>query len=429
MRQDLLTIAATGTNGKTTTTSMVAAVIAASGQPWAMATTLGGWVNGSPVRAVEPSGSTAPPTSLTTFLTTVERAVQAQVKILAMEVTSLALARGAATRWPADLAIFTNLSRDHLDVHDSPEAYLAAKAQLFVHLRPGGCAVLNADDPNSDLLREVLPASARVLTFSLRDPLADLSADTIRLDQGRTLVRLAPGPLAQALGGALTLRTTGQVHVANALAAALATWAAGVSPAHIRAGLARFPGVPGRFEHVRPSALSSPAPPSPPGDDAQAHDLPSVVVDYAHTPDGLRGTLQTAQELLLARGQGGQLICVFGCGGQRDRGKRPLMAQVADAMASLIILTSDNPRAERPEDIAQEVLAGVPSPQASWIVEHDRALAIRTAIASARRHDLIVIAGKGHELYQEIADQRRPFSDARVARQALDERASAPPAP
>lgn len=406
----LLTIATTGTNGKTTTTTMIASIVKASGQPWAMATTLGGQVNGQTIQALEASGAPARVTSLATFLATVDQAVEAKVQTLAMEVTSLALMRGAALKWPAHIGVFTNITRDHLDVHESPEAYLAAKAQLFIHLKAQGAAVLNADDPASALLEEIMPKDARVLTFSLEDPKATLAAKRVEATLGRTRVELWPGSLADAMGGALELKMTGRVHAANALAAALAAHLAGYEPQVIKRGLEACEGVPGRFELVRAEGAHS----------------PGVVVDYAHTPEGLRGTLETARALLEQRlseaAQPGKLCCVFGCGGERDQGKRPLMAQCADELADVVILTSDNPRREDPKAIAQQVLSGVPNPMARWRIALDRAAAIRVAIKDASEHDLIIIAGKGHEQSQEIGNKRIAFSDVEVAKAALTNR-------
>ncbi|MEO8552507.1 MAG: cyanophycin synthetase, partial [Kofleriaceae bacterium] len=182
----------------------------------------------------------------------------------------------------------------------------------------------------------------------------------------------------------------GAVHAQNALAAALAAHALGYAGDAIRRGLAAFVGVPGRFEVV-----------------ARA---PLVIVDYAHTPDGLAGTLATARAL------GARVICVFGCGGNRDRGKRPEMGAVADGAADTVVLTTDNPRHEDPEAIAAEILTGAPAPRARWIVELDRARAIELALALARPADIVVIAGKGHERVQEIAGAALPFSDADVVR-------------
>ena len=420
LRSRFRTIATTGTNGKTTTTSMIAAIIAASGEPAAALTTVGAHVAGrpAPMPAVA-RGATGAARSpgLLLFLDTIGKAAAVGVRTLALEVTSLALAEGFAERWPADVAVFTNLTRDHLDLHGSPEAYLAAKAQLFMRLVPGGTAILNRDDPTSALLREVLAPTTRTLDYSLDSASgADLAAEHIALGIGETRVELAPGPLADRLGGQLKLATTGRVNVANALGAALAAFAAGYDAAAILRGLAGFTGARGRFELVRFDADGDTSGPPP-----------RVFVDYAHTSDGLENTLRSARALLLTASEAprGRLICVFGCGGGGDPGKRPLMGQTADALADIVILTADNPRNETPEGIAADILAGVPSRRAAWIVEHDRAAAIMRALELARdglqggREDLIVIAGKGHETVQVVGAERRPFDDVAVVKAAF----------
>jgi UDP-N-acetylmuramoyl-L-alanyl-D-glutamate--2,6-diaminopimelate ligase len=383
----LRTVATTGTNGKTTTTSMVAAIVAASGEVSARLTTLGGRVGSHAIEAASLSDA---------FAKTVEGAVAAGVRTLALEVTSLALASGFAARWPPHVAVFTNLTRDHLDYHASPEAYLAAKAQLFMSVVPDGVAVLNADDPSSALLREVTPAGVRVLSYSVQGP-ADLRATAVEVEPDGLRIRLAPGPLATALGGALSLRTLGTVHAQNALAAALAAHAAGYGHEAIVEGLRAFEPVPGRFEVV-------------------ARD-PTVIVDYAHTPDALAATLASARRLCR-----GALVCVFGCGGERDRGKRPLMGATVDARADRVWLTSDNPRSEDPAAIMDAVAAGVPAPRAAWEREGDRRRAITRAIATAAPEDVVVIAGKGHESTQAIGGRELPLDDRAVAREAWEER-------
>lgn len=388
--RQLCTAAVTGTNGKSTTVSMIDAIVAASGEPHARLTTLGAWVAGVRVEASNPTEE---------FLFTVERAVASGVRTLALEVTSKALANGLAVRWPARVAVFTNLSRDHLDMHESPEAYLAAKAQLFMHLPVGGVAVLNGDDPASDLIREVIPSGVDVRQFSVNENAtnrAELVARNIATSAHGTHIELCDSPLAAALGHELHLAITGDVHAQNALAAALATAAMGYSSEAVKHGLKTFAGVPGRFEI--------------------AHRQPLVVVDYAHTPDGLRGTLDTARQLI---GPGGRLMCVFGCGGNRDRGKRPEMGAVVHQRADVAVLTSDNPRREPPADIAADVMTGVSGPGARWHEELDRRAAIEWAVAEANAADVVVIAGKGHEDYQEIMDQRITMRDVDLVCDAM----------
>lgn len=381
----LTTVAVTGTNGKTTTTSMIEAIVAASGEPAARLTTLGAWVAGEPVIANDKADE---------FLRTVETAVEKGVRTLALETTSKALVYGIARRWPARVAVFTNLSRDHLEAHGSAEAYLAAKAQLFMALPRDGAAILNADDPSAALIAEVLPASVQPLWFSRVRRDVDLATTEIVATAAGTEISLAPSALADALGGTLSLRAPGEVHVANALAAALAAHALGYAPRAIRDGLRSFGGVPGRFEIV-----------------ARA---PLVVVDYAHTPDGLLGTLTTARSLVPANAR---VVCVFGCGGGRDRGKRGEMGAIAARLADVVIITNDNPRHEDPDRIAKDICDGMPLGSAEVIL--DRRDAITRAISRAHVTDVVVIAGKGHETIQEVAAEARPFSDVEVARAVL----------
>ena len=385
----LQTVAVTGTNGKTTTTSMIHEVVVASGECSAYVTTLGAWVGAEPIAARDGEE----------FLATVERAVAAGARTLCLEVTSKALALGLAQRWPAQIAVFTNLSRDHLDMHQSPEAYLAAKAQLFLALPAHGVAVLNADDPCSALIAELLPAAVRVRWFSLFDRNVDLSARSVEVCAKGTQVALAPSSLSTRLGQELSLRAVGRVHAQNALACALACDAAGYSPDAIRRGLSQFAGVTGRFQIIATRPL--------------------VVVDYAHTPDGLDGTLRTARELV---GKAGRLVCVFGCGGDRDRGKRPSMGAVVHRLADVAVLTNDNPRRESPVEIAAQVREGVSGQGAEWQQRLDRGDAIESTIAAATCDDVVVIAGKGHEAAQEIGDLHIPFSDVAAATSAVRKR-------
>ena len=283
--QHLQTIAVTGTNGKSTTTAMLAQIVAASGEPYAKMTTLGADVNGVPIEDHRP---------LYRYLRTVETAIQVGVKTLTLEVTSKALSTGFAQRWPPHVAIFTNLSRDHLDIHRTPEAYLASKAQLFMHIAANGTAVLNADDPNSELLQMVMGKETKVLTYSLTGKPATLSAKKVDVSIKGTKLLFLPSPMAKEFGGEMNLQVIGDVHGANAMAAALGTYSMGYEAPSILKGLAQFRTLPGRFEVIASTPL--------------------VVVDYAHTPDGIKGTLRTARRLCREK-----LFCVFGCGGERDQ--------------------------------------------------------------------------------------------------------------
>jgi len=383
----LRTVATTGTNGKTTTTSMVAAIVGAAGEIVAKVTTLGAWVDGHQVQHDEGREE---------FARAVERAAEVGASTVAVEMVSNALKNGFAQLWPPDVAVFTNLTRDHMDVHGTPEDYLAAKAQLFMSLAAGGTAILNADDPASALLTEVLSEGVTVRWFSASGhAAADLAATAVASRDGGTTLTLAPSPLADALGGILELGVTGTMHAGNGLAAALAADTLGYPPQAIRAGLNAFRGVEGRFEVVGRRPL--------------------VAVDFAHTPDALRAVLVAGRQLVAP---GGELWCVFGCGGDRDQGKRPQMGAVAHALADRVVLTSDNPRHEDPASIAAGVRAGVAGDGAAWVQRLDRRQAIRHAVSEAAPEDLVIIAGRGPETHQQVGDEKLPLSDRDVAESA-----------
>jgi UDP-N-acetylmuramoyl-L-alanyl-D-glutamate--2,6-diaminopimelate ligase len=394
----ITTLAVTGTNGKTSTTSMIASIVAAAGEPAARVTTLGMWVGDEQL---------ADDSSMASFVRTVKRAREVGAHTLALEVTSRALEAGFAARWPAHIAVFTNLTHDHLDRHETPERYLAAKAQLFVHLRAGGVAVLNAGDPASALLAEVLPSSARAVGYGAQLgersagalPLA-LAAARVSSDEHGTQIELVPSELAEHLGRALSLSVLGAFQADNALAAALATAQAGYAGAAIRAGLAAFPGVPGRCEVVSRTPL--------------------VLVDFAHSPDALGRLLESARAFATQRA--GRLACVFGCGGERDADKRPVMGELADRLADAVWLTTDNPRSESPTQIAAMVRAGARGPS-HWAQLPDRRAAIVAAVRWAGPRDVVVIAGRGAEPQQHLAQGPVAFDDRAAAREALRGRA------
>jgi UDP-N-acetylmuramoyl-L-alanyl-D-glutamate--2,6-diaminopimelate ligase len=389
----LTTLAVTGTNGKTSTTSMIAAIVGAAGEPPVRITTLGMWVGDEQI---------ADDGSMASFVRTVRRARQVGARTLALEVTSRALAAGFAERWPAQIAVFTNLTHDHLDRHGTPERYLAAKAQLFVKLRAGGVAVLNAADPAAALLAEVLPPGTRRAGFlAQRNAVAgdlpvELSVARVEHDERGLQIALGASPLAAKLGGALQLRLLGAFQADNALAAALAADAAGYDAGAIGRGLGEFEGVPGRFEICSREPLA--------------------LVDYAHSPDALARVLESARQLATRRG--GRLACVFGCGGERDSGKRPHMGELADRLADVVWLTTDNPRTENPVEIAAMVRAGSAG-RAVWHDVPERRSAIAEALGWADPHDVVVIAGRGAETHQQLASGPVPFSDTDAVRDAL----------
>jgi UDP-N-acetylmuramoyl-L-alanyl-D-glutamate--2,6-diaminopimelate ligase len=312
---------------------------------------------------------------------------------VAMEVSSHSLSQGRVDAVRFSTAVFTNLTHDHLDFHGNLEDYGAAKARLFLY--PGlRCAVINIDDAFGARLASDARIGAQRLTISLQDPAADLFAGEARFLPGgmRAVVRTPWGD------GELSLPLLGRFNLANALAVLGVLGAEGIPLPEALAALALVTPVPGRMERV-PSA-----------------DGPVVIVDYAHTPDALEQTLRA-----LRAHCAGRLWCVFGCGGDRDRSKRPLMGRIAREHADQVVVTSDNPRCEDPHAIIEQICAGIPD--AGAVLEVDRHAAILRAIAAADRPDCVLIAGKGHEDYQEVRGQRTPFSDVAVAREALAARA------
>lgn len=391
----VLSVGVTGTNGKTSTTRWTAACLACLARPVAQATTIGDFLDDERVETTKDYSG---------FLTLVREAADRGGRFAAIELTSEALARGFARSWPCQVGVFTNLTHDHLDAHQSPEHYLASKAQLFAHLPPEGVAVLNAADPASALLAEVVPLGVRVLRYAVpsRGEVAGnpelLATDVAVSWQGTCLAIEARGELAHA-PRQIALRAIGAVYAENALAALTAALACGVPPHAAASALAAAPVPPGRFQVA--------VPPSP--------EAPAVVVDYAHTPDALARVLDDARRV-----SSGQVVVVFGAGGNRDRAKRPAMGAAA-SRADRIVLTSDNPRDEDPSAIARDVRAGIETPGLVE-VELDRRSAIRAAVAGARPGDVVIVAGKGHETTQTIRGTAHPFDDAAEARVAAQDR-------
>ncbi|MDP3032503.1 MAG: UDP-N-acetylmuramoyl-L-alanyl-D-glutamate--2,6-diaminopimelate ligase, partial [Rhodocyclaceae bacterium] len=289
-----------------------------------------------------------------------------------------------------DVAVLTNLTRDHLEYHGTMAAYGAAKARLFD--MPGlGTAVLNLDDPFGVELAARLKGRVATIGYTLQG-----GSGTDRVLHAVDLVETATGIAFTLDGVPFTAPLVGRFNASNLLAVTGALLARGETLATIAAVLARLDSPPGRMQTLGGKAM------------------PLVVVDYAHTPDALEKVLTTLRGTTLARG--GQLVCVFGCGGDRDAGKRPLMGAIAERLADQVILTSDNPRSEDPQAIIAVIRAGMKKEVAS---EADRAAAIRQAVAQAAANDVILLAGKGHEPYQEIAGVRLPFSDGEHAKSAL----------
>ncbi|MBL4687466.1 MAG: UDP-N-acetylmuramyl-tripeptide synthetase [Nannocystaceae bacterium] len=386
---DFLTIGVTGTNGKTSTTAMVAATMRAAQHGVVRIGTLGYHLDDASGDPGWEKIERKP--SAKGFYDVLEHAHGRGVRHAALEVTSHALARNYAKRWRFDHAVFTNLSPDHLDEHQTWEHYLASKAQLFVHLGPGQTAVLNAADQHALFIDQAMPPDIHRMWFAspTRGPAlreTDLAARDVEVTPAGTRVTLAPSPLAEQLGSELLVTMVGDVFAENALAAAVVCSAAGFSPHAIAQGL-RCPAVPGRFEVISRE--------------------PTVVVDFAHTPDALARTCATAKRLAKRR-----LIVVMGAGGNRSVEKRGPMGRETAARADLMFVTTDNPRDEDPAVIAAAVVAGAEGAAHAEIRSiPDRREAIQAAVAAAREGDVVVVAGKGHETGQEIGGETLPFSD------------------
>lgn len=390
----LRVVGVTGTNGKTTTTFMSEAIFRAAGHKTGLIGTVENHV-GDEVLPVE---RTTPESLDVEEL--FHRMTEAGVSHAVMEVSSHALELGRVKNVEFDVAVFTNLTQDHLDFHQTLDNYRRAKARLFEQLgRPGAktgpcTAVINADDPSGEAMRRA--TSARILTYGVREP-ADIRAEDVDVQaQGVAFTLRAPNGTER-----IKLRFTGLFSVYNALAACGVGLAEGISLATIKTALEGLAGVPGRFELVQ-----------------EGQDF-AVIVDYAHTPDGLENILRTAKEF--ARGR---IILVFGCGGDRDRTKRPIMGRLAVRYADRVFITSDNPRSEDPLAIIREIEAGARAEEGAtgkYSLIPDRREAIREALAEARPDDVVLIAGKGHETYQIIGDRTLPFDDRQVAREFLRE--------
>ncbi len=376
----------TGTNGKTSVSQWIAQAMHQFDCPCAVIGTLG---NGFPNKLAESANTTPDAITLHRLLADF---VEHGAVACAMEVSSIGLDQNRAGGIDFDVAVFTNLTRDHLEYHGTMAAYAAAKAKLFDW--PGlGAAVINLDDPFGAELDAKLAGRVRTIGYTLAG----------KVSRGETLAAqdfamTATGIAFTLNGVAISAPVVGRFNGSNLLAVIGALLAGDESLDDIAGVLPRLTFPPGRMQAIG------------------GHGAPLVVIDYAHTPDALEKALATLRETAAARG--GKLVCVFGCGGDRDPGKRPLMGGIAERLADRALLTSDNPRSEDPEAILAAIVVGM---SAKPDIELDRARAIETAITEADSRDVILIAGKGHEPYQEVAGVRYPFSDLDHARAVLEQ--------
>ncbi len=388
--RDMSMVGVTGTNGKTSTVQLLAQAWHLRGVRSGSIGTLGAGLYGETVA-----------TGFTTPLVLRMHALLAQLrdagaKAVAMEVSSHALDQGRVDGVHFDVAVFTNLTRDHLDYHGDMAGYGAAKARLFA-LPELKAAVVNLDDAFGRELAASLPQRMRVIGLSSSGvAVADIRAGNLQLDADGIAFDLAID--GQSYG--VQSKLLGRFNVDNLLAVAGALHALGDAPGDIARTLSKLQPIHGRMNRL--------------GGDGER---PLVVIDYAHTPDALEQALASLRDHAAAR-----LICVFGCGGERDAGKRPQMAASAERLADVVIVTDDNPRGEDGDAIVADILAGFARP-GSVVVQRDRAQAIARAIGEAGAGDIVLIAGKGHEPYQEVGGVKHPFDDTAVARRCLEARA------
>ncbi len=378
-------VGVTGTNGKTTTAFLIDSILTAAGR---CAGLFGTVLYRTPGRAAPASNTTPESLELARLLSELR---QEGGTAAVLEVSSHALAMDRVWGFRFAAAVFTNLTRDHLDFHETMEGYFAAKRRLFEGTGAGAPAVgvVNIDDPHG---RQLVGLCPRTLTYGMSEG-ADVRASGYRLSaEGLAFTANTPAGDVE-----LRSRLVGGFNVSNLLAATATAVALGIDRKAIAEGIARMESVPGRFERV------------------QAGQPFLVVVDYAHTDDALARLVETARELSMP----GRILLLFGAGGDRDRSKRPMMGEAAGRGADLVMVTSDNPRSEDPLAILKDILPGVERTGTPYRVVPDRAQAIGEILAEARSGDAVLIAGKGHETYQVLKDRTIPFDDRLVAGQAL----------
>jgi UDP-N-acetylmuramoyl-L-alanyl-D-glutamate--2,6-diaminopimelate ligase len=385
----LTNLAVTGTNGKTTVTFLVRSVIETAGYEAGLI----GTIILSAGKNVQEAAMTTP--DALTIAKAARQMVEDGAKFMVIEASSHALAQERLAGISFTAAAFTNLTGDHLDYHKTLEAYLAAKMKLFIDLPPHAIAVLNAQSDASGKIAE--KCRVRKLWYAIDEP-ADITARVHSMDASGSELAIQFNNYMEKVRTPLP----GRHNISNLLAAAGLCLAAGFDLKTVARGLSALKNVPGRLEPV-----DSPA--------SQKAGV-SVFVDYAHTDDALLNVLNTLKPICK-----GRLITVFGCGGDRDKTKRPRMAAVAEKLSDTIFVTSDNPRTEEPQAIIEDILAGFSASARQKInVETDRKKAIGLAISAAKRDDIILIAGKGHETYQIIGTTKTHFSDQEVAREWMD---------
>lgn len=382
----LKVVGITGTNGKTTISYLVKSILEQKEKKVGLIGTIAYWLDDKRMDAINTT-----PESLD-LQRMFQRMLEQKISAVVMEVSSHALALHRVDGTDFDVAVFTNLNHEHLDFHRTMEAYRNAKGLLFKKLKERkSCAVINIDDPNWRYFSQ--QSQAQCLTYSLNDPNADFFVTTFICTPDKSLISIATpsGELK------LDFKLIGESNIYNALASVATGFALGIDPEKIKSGLEAVTGVPGRMERI------------------QAGQDFNIWVDYGHTPHALERLLKSARKITK-----GRLLLLFGCGGDRDQGKRPMMGKVASQYADLIFLTEDNPRSEDPEAIAQQIMHGVEDKAKVQIII-DRAEGIKKALKAARAGDTLVLAGKGHEDYQIIGDKKIHFSDKETVLELLND--------
>jgi UDP-N-acetylmuramoyl-L-alanyl-D-glutamate--2,6-diaminopimelate ligase len=384
----LVVTGVTGTNGKTSTAHFIA-------QAWqrvAGNAGLIGTIGYGALNRLQPAELTTP--DAISVQRMLSECIDLGVENVAMEVSSHALEQGRCADVAFQAAVFTNLSRDHLDYHGSMESYGTAKRKLFTECQPR-FAIINRDDAFGRNLIAELGSSCEVLSYGTNGN-AELAAKVVQMDSSGMQLEIS-SPWG---GGRLHTSLLGRFNVSNLLAAAGSLALLGMPWNKVMHQMEIMQAVPGRMHCLGGEG-----------------GLPVVVVDFAHTPDALRQALEALQSHLH-----GRLTCVFGCGGDRDRGKRAMMAAIAESLSDRVVLTNDNPRSESPEAIFADMLSGMQAPDQA-VVMADRAAAIRYAIQQSRQGDIVLVAGKGHETWQELQGKRLPFSDVAAVQAVLEEAA------
>jgi UDP-N-acetylmuramoyl-L-alanyl-D-glutamate--2,6-diaminopimelate ligase len=378
-------IGVTGTNGKTTTTYLIKGILEKSGYKTGLIGTIKNIIGDDKFL---PASRTTPE-SLDLY-SLFSKMLEEGVSHVVMEVSSHALDLKRVYGMDFEVAVFTNISQDHLDYHKSIDEYLNTKLDLFRNLKDSSYAIINSDDKHSAQVIEV--AAGKIYTYGINNN-SDIKAEIYEITPHGAFFEVRGG-----LNFDISLKLTGLFNIYNALAAVTTANVLGISPEYIKSGLEEINGIPGRFELINEGQNFS------------------VIVDYAHTPDGMENVLLTALEFVK-----GDIIVVFGCGGDRDKEKRPLMGQVGAKYADYCILTSDNPRSEDPGEIIKDIEFGILNMEApsSYEIIIDRRKAIFRAINKAKKNDMVIIFGKGHETYQIFREKIIAFDDREVADEAL----------